>query len=464
MKCEICNQEFDDALNECPHCGAAVQIAEQELPTQELPEQELPEQELPEQESAPVQESKKAPVWKIVLAALAGALVGAAMLLAVLWGCGVFSAEAPTEPSETKPNSAQVDSYTVEDALALEKADTVIAAAGEQKLTNGALQVFYWSQIYDFLSYNGTYYFDVSKPLDEQFYSEADGITWQHYFLEIALETWHRYAALSEMANEQGFTLSQEQLDMLQALRGQLEEMAATYELESVDALIQADFGPGCNFASYEAFMRLNTEALEFYNGEYEEMMPTDEEVNAYYTENEAALVEQGYVKGEQLVDVRHILIEPEGGTTDENNQTTYTDAEMEACRAEAQKVLDTWLAGEATQESFAALATELTDDTYSAPAGGLYEDVYKGQMLQEFEAWCFDETRKPGDYGLVQTVHGYHIMYFVQFKESNAWYEGAQQLLIQERTEALLEQAQEKCPIEVSYEDIVLGYVNLAG
>jgi hypothetical protein len=35
--------------------------------------------------------------------------------------------------------------------------------------------------------------------------------------------------------------------------------------------------------------------------------------------------------------------------------------------------------------------------------------------MVAEFENWCFDESRKPGDTGIVQTTYGYHVMYFVE-------------------------------------------------
>ena len=35
--------------------------------------------------------------------------------------------------------------------------------------------------------------------------------------------------------------------------------------------------------------------------------------------------------------------------------------------------------------------------------------------MVEEFEDWCFDEARQPGDHGIVKTSYGYHIMYFVE-------------------------------------------------
>ena len=113
------------------------------------------------------------------------------------------------------------------------------------------------------------------------------------------------------------------------------------------------------------------------------------------------------------LVNVRHILAGFEGGTT-ENGTTTYSDEEKAAAKAKAEEWLQTWEDGDATEDSFAALATENTTDPGSKDNGGLYENVYPGQMVSAFNNWCFDENRKPGDTGIVETNYGYHVMYFV--------------------------------------------------
>ena len=114
-------------------------------------------------------------------------------------------------------------------------------------------------------------------------------------------------------------------------------------------------------------------------------------------------------------MDVRHILIMPEGGTKDENGNTTYSEEDWETCRAQAQSLLDQYLAGEKTADAFGALANEHSDDNNGKVTnGGLYSGVYYGQMVAEFEDWIFDLSRKTGDTGLVKTQYGYHVMYFV--------------------------------------------------
>ena len=114
------------------------------------------------------------------------------------------------------------------------------------------------------------------------------------------------------------------------------------------------------------------------------------------------------------MANVRHILVKPQGGTTDPNTgASVYTEEELAAAKAKAEELLKQWQDGEATEESFAALATENTEDPGSKDNGGLYEDVYPGQMVTAFNDWCFDESRKAGDTGIVETDYGFHIMFY---------------------------------------------------
>lgn len=114
------------------------------------------------------------------------------------------------------------------------------------------------------------------------------------------------------------------------------------------------------------------------------------------------------------LVNVRHILVKFEGGTTDSTTgTTTYSDEEKEAAKQKAEEILDEWMSGDATEDSFAALADEKSDDG-NGTTGGLYENVYPGQMVSSFNDWCFDESRQTGNTGIIESQYGYHVMYFV--------------------------------------------------
>ena len=115
-------------------------------------------------------------------------------------------------------------------------------------------------------------------------------------------------------------------------------------------------------------------------------------------------------------VNVRHILFMADSSTLDSNSDTYDQElAKLQSmAKAKAEETLQKWKDGEATEDSFAALATELTEDPGSKETGGLYEEVARNQMVQTFNDWIFDESRQSGDTGIVETNYGYHVMYFV--------------------------------------------------
>lgn len=123
------------------------------------------------------------------------------------------------------------------------------------------------------------------------------------------------------------------------------------------------------------------------------------------------------YRDEEPTVNVRHILIQPEMA----EGADTATAEQKAAAKEKADKLYAEWKNGEATEASFGALAQANSADTGSSSNGGLYENVYTGQMVDAFDAWCFDSARKSGDSGIVETDYGYHIMYFSS--QSNAYW-----------------------------------------
>ena len=132
--------------------------------------------------------------------------------------------------------------------------------------------------------------------------------------------------------------------------------------------------------------------------------------VNGYYVVFFLGVNDNNY----PLVNVRHILITPEGGTYNSTTGATeYTDEAMAAAKLKAEELLQQWKDGEANEESFSLLASEHTTDPGSKENGGLYEDVYPGQMVETFNDWCFAEGRMAGDTGIVETSYGYHIMFY---------------------------------------------------
>lgn len=134
-------------------------------------------------------------------------------------------------------------------------------------------------------------------------------------------------------------------------------------------------------------------------------------EVKGYYVVRFGSLDENRF----NLKDVRHILIKFEGGKYNSTTgQTTFTDAEKKAALEKAEKIYNEWVKSGASEEDFKDLVEEHSGDTASVEDGGLYENVFPGQMVEKFEDFCYDENRKPGDHGIVESTSGYHIMLFV--------------------------------------------------
>ena len=111
-------------------------------------------------------------------------------------------------------------------------------------------------------------------------------------------------------------------------------------------------------------------------------------------------------------VSVRHILIKAEA-----EEDGTYTDEAKAAALARIEEIKAEYEAGAKTEEAFATMANLYSEDAGSNTNGGLYENVSKGQMVEEFDAFCF-EGHKAGDLGVVYGENsgyaGYHLIYFV--------------------------------------------------
>lgn len=120
------------------------------------------------------------------------------------------------------------------------------------------------------------------------------------------------------------------------------------------------------------------------------------------------------------MSNVRHLLVEFEGGEEDEETgETVYTDEEKAAAKEAAEAYLKEWKEGEATEESFTALLKEHSDDTGVTENEGLYENITPdSSYVKNFLDWSTDPARKVGDTGVIETEYGYHVMYFVGHSE----------------------------------------------
>ena len=146
---------------------------------------------------------------------------------------------------------------------------------------------------------------------------------------------------------------------------------------------------------------------------EYSSGTGDDKTINGFYVVRYESTTNNEFA----MKNVRHILIKfvklDSNGKPITSSFTSYTEAEKKYAKDEAEKLLAQWMSGDMTEESFAALANKESDDG-DGTTGGLYENIYPGQMVDNFEDWCYDAARKAGDVEIIETEYGYHIMYFV--------------------------------------------------
>lgn len=454
--CKQCHAVQDDEAQVCGLCGAELT----EEPT----------------EAAPV--TKKKPVGLII-----GLVLAVLLVVAIIVGKGRYdqsqaqapaetptvqepaqapAAETPAEISITQAlhtnayglNSRSIHFAPAEDGTLTysflnEKGETVsvnqaevdamleqvVATCGDIQVTNRELQYYYDQQLYSFYSmYSNylSYMLDTTKCLDEQVDMYGTG-TWQDSFINGAVDMFQQIAALAQTARETGFTLNDEEQAYLESAQD-LASLATTYGYTDLDLFIRDYIGPGATEETYKTFLELSILANCYANKLAESVTVSKDEINTYYDEN-AEMMQNSYgirKVDKPVVNVRHILIQP---TAAEDG--SISDDAWAAAETQAQDLYNQWQAGAATEEFFAELATNHTQDPGSQATGGLYEAVYPGQMVPEFENWCFEDGRQVGDHGMVKTSYGYHIMFFSGEGDYIYWEMAAEDMCRQEKAAA---------------------------
>lgn len=471
MICKYCQGEMSDDAKFCPTCGERVveELAEEtvEIVPDETPVLDESEETVsPEEVAAGGKNLKKMKRIAAISGCIAGlAVLGTILVVGIMGNWEIFDFLRHRENDVFYKSS-----YSVSDSKAENKADVVVGTMGELQLTNAQLQMHYWMQVYDFIDQYGYYAsmmgMDYTAPLDEQEFKE--GQTWQQYFLDTAVQNWQTYAALFLEAKANGYTLEADYQEALNYLEKNMQESATKSGFASIDEMIADEMGAGTTFADYYAYLEQYYTGYAYFNYCYDQANPSEDEIEAYFAANKDKFASNSINKQSGIyVDVRHILqkIDKFGEKAKDADKDDpnygYSQEAWDACLVAAQAILDEWLAGEKTEESFGELANEHSDDQNgNVTNGGLYAGVEKGQMVETFNDWIFDEVRVVGDYGLVKTQYGYHIMYFSGSEE--IWHAQAKAALIEEQIGKMVENAVLSHPIEIDYKKIVLAVVEM--
>ena len=495
MLCLNCGKEFSEQYTACPNCGweapAEESAAEPEKDMEVIltaePEEAAAEEplepekaeadaaeeaeetegseeagmtvEIPSEPEGPEPLKKKKSILPVVLAAIVGLLLIIVVCLSVV----------VTTLSKTGSMPGFVT--TVQNLFHREHFDgdataaRILGADGTERavMNNEQLSFYYWGEFYYYIQ-NAGLNFDTTQPLSEQNYS--DEMSWQDYFLENAKASIQQVEGLKAAAEADGFTMPEQYQTEYDNTIASMADYAAQAGFTDEDgngdvlAYVRDSYGSGATEESFRAYLYDSYFVTAYSDSIYENVTVEEGDLESFYDENAEMYESYGVVKSDlPNVNVRHILIESK--TADEEGEEEPSDEEQakadQEAEAEAQRILKEWEDGDATEESFGELANTYSTDPGSNTTGGLYENVFPGQMVEEFNDWCFDSSRKPGDTGIVKTDYGYHIMYYVGTTDVYYWKQAVESDLRYERYDEALQEIVDQVSVEYT-EDLEIA------
>ena len=295
-----------------------------------------------------------------------------------------------------------------------------------------------------------TYYAEHVDELDSYSYNYVyfDGT------VQTATDGEDASAAPAPTDEEKAAALAQAKQDaesLLSAVKANAAAPAEGEEAQTKDfATLAADFGVQANTQSGNA-------GSDFAGSPYADWLKdaarTQGDTDVFEVEGAGYYVVQFQSRSRSDIansaDVRHILVktvhddDPETPDVDES-QTPFTDEEVAAAHAEAERILQEFTSGDQTGERFGELAEQYSGDTRNEDgtlitAGGLYEVTPSSSFVQEFMDWSLASDRKAGDTGIVKTTYGYHIM-FAEAVEEAKWKVDSRSAMKSEEEQAFVE------------------------
>ena len=326
-----------------------------------------------------------------------------AMCLAMFTACGSKTAEpeAPAEPAEEESGATS------------EEWNRTVATFGDHTLTSAMFSYFYWASYTSFLNYYGSdaqNILDLYTPLSEQMYSED--LTWQDYFIENAFMAYRQYCALNDMAEADGFELSETAQNTLANAENELQGVAETMGFETVEEYLVANYGGGSTFENYMEYIHDHFVVQEYTAQLQNSFAYTDEEVEAFFDEHAEEYAEKGVEKIDvNMAKLRYLMILP---ADDSEESYTAIDTAFDEMLAD----WETW--EDKSEEGFMSFGEKWSEqgfaqDYLDAVAPGTIDFSY-------FDDWTFGEPRTLGDIRTYYRQSGDYMFFYVGQTDEVYW------------------------------------------
>lgn len=264
-------------------------------------------------------------------------------------------------------------SFPIRSMIALNSAYITV---GGEKVTQVEFDYNYALAKVSYLNSDNGYYLSMLgmdlSTIDNQMYT--DTLTFGDYFEQIAAEQIANTKALKAAAEAEGFSY-----DTTEDYETAMADMKLAAETEGValKEYIKAVYGPLATESRLEDIIKEMLYTAAFYEKKADELMPSTEEITAYYNENKASYDSIDY----HMSIVEAIL--PTTTTDAEGNEVPYapTDEEVAAAMAEAR--------------DRAEEAADTVEEDGEGYTNVNQQNTYINSLVTDF---LFDETRQPGD------------------------------------------------------------------
>ena len=278
---------------------------------------------------------------------------------------------------------------------------------------------------------------DITKPLNEQKREgDEDGRTWADYFVDTALENAKSDIIMEKLAKEANFTLSEEQREELQTELANIETNAKLYGYGDAEQYLQIVYGYGSDMESYEAYRQRCELAEAFYIDYYEQLDYTDTEIRDY--EKTKPNNYNSYTYHYAYLSYTEFR---EGGTKDEDGNTTYTEEEDIAAKEALKKAAEELGTAKTLEELEAKVKEAPVNASSSTALNKATDTLHTSISSAVLSDWLAEADRKEGDIAVLgnfavdakedDLANGYYAVYFVSRKDNKTPVGNVRHLLV---------------------------------
>ena len=235
--------------------------------------------ELPKPKPAPAKKEEPAPqgfepqgvvIKKETVTAVLSSLI-AVVIIAILVVLGVRYYTVPNSNEKMNPGN-------------------VVMTVGNTDVSVGMYNFYYQNIVKQYVQYasNGYYDIDLSKDFSTQYTTDDDGneISWQDRFKGNTTELIKKNTIYYQKGIESGITLTDAQKEMIETQLDNIKNAASSANL-GVNEYIAQTYGDNCGLETLRKYLEQNYISSVYYYQQQIKLRPSEDELNAYFKENE---------------------------------------------------------------------------------------------------------------------------------------------------------------------------------